>query len=264
MSKTIFQEIHDIKNTENSNLIWGLPIVCELQLRGLRKVVPLLKKPFDEGISNLLEKTACRIMENFPGCIIAHIFSNEITFVIQCAKRSSDPQKIPAKPDNRRTKSKFTDKMTILAGAFFNEEKKNAKNLPKEVLEPIYRFEANCWNVDQTITTINWLMAKETKAKHISAVKICTQLGIESEDKSTKALIDALAEEGIIFEKNYKDKEFIYRGVFLKKRKLNEKDRIIERLNIPYIHQIYNKLGVFFGNEQAQLIEPNKESKKKE
>lgn len=260
MSKTIFQEIHDIKNTESQYLIPDLPIVCEVQLRGLRKVVPLLKKPFDEGISDLLEKTALRVMENFPGCIIAHIFSNEITFVIQCAKKSPN-QKVDS--GRRTAKSRFTDRMTILAGAFFNEEKKNAKNLPKEVLDPIYRFEAHCWNVDQTIMAINWLMAKETKAKHIAATKICTQLGIEAEDKSTKALLEALQEEGIVFEQNYKNQDYIYRGVFLKKRKLNEKDRIIERLNIPYIHQVYNKLGVFFGNEQAQLIEPNRESKKK-
>lgn len=260
MSKTIFQEIHEIKNTESPFLISDLPIVCEVQLRGLRRIVPFLKKPFDEGISDMLEKTAYRVMENFPGCIIAHIFSNEITFVIQCAKKSQTQK---SNPDRKTAKSRFTDRMTILAGAFFNEEKKNAKNLPKEALEPIYKFEAHCWNVEQTITAINWLMAKETKAKHIAATKICTQLGIESDDKSTKALLEALQEEGIVFEENYKNKDFIYRGIFLKKRKLNDKDRIIERLNIPYIHQIYNKLGVFFGNEQAQLIEPNRESKTK-
>jgi len=165
---------------------------------------------------------------------------------------------------NQNSKLFLVTKLTSLATSCFEEEKRNSKQngiiLPPEFLNKIFQFNCNCWNVPKTIKAVEWLMIKENRARHIAAAKICNELKIDTEDQNTKSLIDSLAREGIVLENAYG--EYVYRGSFQKKRKIEDGTRKIEKLKIPPIHTIYNKLGVFFGNEEPLIIEPNKVTKK--
>lgn len=267
MAKTLFQEIQEIKNTDTISFIPNLPIVAELQLKGLKDVHHFLKKPFDENLSLILERTAKKIMEQHSPCIIAHSFSNEITLVLHSKdNKSYQKEDFNHHKSNQNSKLFLVTKLTSLATSCFEQEKSIVKEskettLHPEVLNKFFQFNCNCWNVPKTIKAIEWLMFKENRARHIAAAKICSELKIDIEDQNTKSLIESLAKEGIVLEKTYG--EHVYRGYFQKKRKMDDGSRKVEKLKIPPIHMIYNKLGVFFGNEEPMIIEPNKVPKHK-
>lgn len=251
MATNIFSTIKRIKTADAPKFLPGNPLIAEIQLRGLSGIMNYLNKPYDEKLHNCLVKTTEKIL-GFDGCIVGYVFGNEIAVVIYFSNTEHDPPFDGLKSD---LISYFSSNATLQFA-----KQKNASSLPKEVKDYDCNFTANIYEVKETVAAIEWLMAKETKAKHLAAKKICKDLDIDTDGKNTKELIEALKQVDFDLESK---PNYMHRGTFVKKRKLAEGGRSIEILDIPPVHQIFNKLGVFFGNEQAQLIKPNLESKKR-
>lgn len=251
MSKDIFTMIRNARAVDSHSFIAGLPIIAELKLLGPKNLEEYIQSPYNKDLNNILIAAVEQTLLLFPGAIVAHIWANEIVIVVYY----SNQEKLPFKGKKYLFISRIVSDLTT----HFVKELA-AKNIP-EISGVKLSFDCQASNVASTLNAVEWLQAMENKAKHIFAVLKSQEFGLPTTNLSTKTLVNNLKEKNIDIETF---EEYINRGTFIKKRKVeNGSERKIEKLKILPIHEIYNKLGVFFGNEEATPIKPNMTPKKR-
>lgn len=234
-----------------------LPVCVRLDGKNFSKFTRGLERPYDKRLSLLMENTTSHlIMET--NALIGYTQSDEISLIFY-----SDNVKSSIFYDGKI--QKMVSVLSSMASSYFNVHQ-NLK--PGQYVN----FDCRCWQVPNLIEASNVLLWRELDAKK-NSISMATREYFshrELHKKNSKDKMDMLLSKNV----NWNDyPEFFKRGIFLKKiteevtpteielKRLPEKHKArtdknfrfkrhkIKRMNIPFLTQIKNKVGVLFYNE---------------
>ena len=246
-------------------LIPGLPVMMRLDGKAFHTFTKGLARPFDKRLTDLMVDTTKFLVES-TNAIVGYTQSDEITLILY----TENPE-TQLFFDGRI--QKLTSVVTSMATAFFNRELPKA--LPEKADKFAY-FDCRVWNVPSTVEAVNTLVWRELDATK-NAISMAAQHYYshkELQNKSGKEKQEMLFQKGV----NFNDyPSFFKRGSYVRRVKkfikfsteeleklparhearlnpdLVVERSVVERIELPPITKIVNRVGVFFNGEEPAL-----------
>lgn len=246
-------------------LMPGLPIMVRCDGKAFHTFCCGLKKPFDVRLTNLMIETTKFLVEE-TNAIVGFCQSDEISLILYTEKPESQLF------FNGRIQ-KLTSVVASMATAFFN------RNLPialPEKADKFAYFDCRVWNVPSQMEAANALIWRELDATK-NAISMAAQHYFshkELQGKHGGEMQEMLFSKGV----NFNDyPSFFKRGSYVRRVrkavkftfdeicKLPEKHEartnpdlvversVVERVELPQMSKVSNKVGVFFGGEDPLL-----------
>jgi len=241
-----------LEGMSESNLIPGVPVIARLDGRAFHTLTRTCEKPYDLGFITAMEKTAKALLQEFNASF-AYVQSDEITL----------GWKLLDMFDGRV--QKLTSSMSAYASVIFSRE---------WVTEVVPTFDCRIWQVADLKTVAENVMWREMDASKNSVNMAAHALFHQSQidNMSTVARI-ALLETEAGFYWNKLEPRLKRGSIFTKVkvfRELTEEEMEtipanhrpngpvrrseIQRLDIPQLTKVFNKVGVLFDGEKAEPI----------
>lgn len=246
-------------------LIPGLPVMMRLDGKAFHTFTKGLKRPFDKRLTDLMIDTTKFLVES-TNAIVGYTQSDEISLILYTENPTTQ-----LFFDGRI--QKLTSVVTSMATAFFNRE------LPKALPEKADKFalfDCRVWNVPSTVEATNVLVWRELDATK-NAISMAAQHYFshkELQNKNGKEMQEMLFQKGV----NFNDyPSFFKRGSYIRRvhkavkftfdEICNLPDKhearvnpdlvversVVERVELPPITKIVNRVDVFFKGADPAL-----------
>ena len=249
------------KNFSPEQMIPTLPVIIRLDGNNFHNYARGLKKPFDEGLTDLMVATTRQLVKE-TNAVIGYTQSDEITLILY-----SPDREIPVYHDGK--KQKILSKLTGVCVNFFND--KRPEYLPKH--NKLANFDCRIYQVPTLMDAVAQLLWRENDATKNSISMLAQAYFSHNslQNLNGHQMIARLLEDEGVDWNTLADK---YRkGTYIKrvrvKKKLDESeleelppnhnarnnpDMEIERniiciLELPPLTDIQNKVDVIFNNE---------------
>lgn len=253
------------KNFSPEIMIPTLPVIIRLDGNNFSKYTKNLKKPFDEGLTDLMIATVKFLMEE-TGAIIGYHQSDEITLILYSKDKESSIY-------NDGKKQKILSKLTGLCVQFFNEKRK--EYLPNH--NKLANFDCRIYQTPTLEDATLQLLWRENDAARNSKYMLAHSMFSHN---SLQNLNSDQLQDKMMLEKNVNWNDLatkFKRGTYLKRYVVNKPfsleeieslppkhnarknpDLVIERnilkvVDMPIFSKISNKVDVVFNDAEPIL-----------
>jgi len=213
------------ENIETSRtLIPTLPIIARIDGKSFHTFTKGLKRPYDEGMSQLMVETT-KALVGTTHARIGYTQSDEITLVFHADSFDSETY------FNGRT-FKLVSVLASIATATFNSLKSEYIPIKKDVLA---YFDCRVWNVPNKMEAVNCLIWRERDATKNSISMAAQSVFSHAQlmNKNGSEMQEMLFRQGINWN-NYPT--FFKRGTYVGKRHLSRKLTSEELSSLPPMH----------------------------
>jgi tRNA(His) 5'-end guanylyltransferase len=246
-------------------LLPGLPIMVRLDGKNFSNFTKGLERPYDKRLTDLMVATAKFLLEE-TNALVSYHQSDEISLILY-----TDKPEAQLFFDGRV--QKLTSIIASMATAFFNRELPKA--LPEKA-DKVALFDCRVWNVPSTVEATNVLVWRELDATK-NAISMAAQHYFSHKELQNK---DGKEKQEMLFQKgvNFNDyPSFFKRGSYIRRVKkfikftteeleklpakheartnpdLTIERSVVERVELPPITKIVNRVDVFFKGADPAL-----------
>lgn len=260
------------RNFSPEVMIPTLPVIIRLDGNNFHNWTKGLKRPFDEGLTNLMQETT-KFLVKETNAVVSYTQSDEITLVLYSADKESSIY-------NDGKKQKILSKLTGKCVSYFNEMR--PRYLPGH--EKIANFDCRIYQTPTLKDAVNQILWREIDASKNSVSMLARHYFSHSSlnNLNTKQMQEKLFQEKGInwndLDSKFKRGTYVMRKTILVPFSKEEIDRLplkhearknpdlvikrssIELVDMPIFSRIENKVGVIFNNEEPILFSEKNEN----